>query len=845
MHYVKQKKFILAQLILVSVISSVSIFGAGITTNVSPNPIFMGEHGKYEIVSTIGKPEVISFPNVGGIQWLKNSMSTGIQIVNFDRKDTLSYQFLAGKPGVFTLPPLQIRVGNKVVKTNPVQLTVKKREFTDQGKKLTLDELIFLKVFYDDDTRQPQQLYLGQELNLKIKLYVDQRLQIYIDKFNQNSSFTSAHNYFPNIKIENAIFRDYSKQNQHNNKFMFDEETSEIRVGLRFRVFTYYASISGVELGKVNGVIEHTVPILDPNKQGSRRNSRDPFGDFFSFSRRNKIFTHTARSAINNIEIRQIPNDVAVEGFYLGLIGNWQVDLKTDKQELSVGEDVTLILSIKGQGNIETLTHPELELPGFRIYPPEITRNSSHVSQGEIKWVIIPLNTESELPKLQFNTFDSKSGQFTNYSFQPKLKIKSSVLPMESGPMIEDYGTENNNQKSSVRELHRSTDVLYIKRDFSTFVKVPFLANVAPVLGILILGGPMVYLVIVLVAVRREKLQGSSSYRRRLQAHKNRGAVMKKIRKASSDELPGIIREELLPYLTAVLNVPPGATIAELLQHIDDPELAEMLKSTEMGEYMPGNSTAIDSHKLLKKLKNLAIITLCLLITSTGYSNNQNDDAALAYDQGNIVEAESIYLGQLKRGYGNAALLYNLGNCAFRKGDYGNALVYYEKARRLSPRDSDIIENLNFVRDQLNLSSVYKNDNPMDVIHSFQDKLRPDEWLLATALIWFTFWLILGILRWKQMPLRIMPVIILVVFLLTIYSYFEQMRGTYRSNQGIVTFANTPLYRMPGQSANETAKQVLKVGDYISIVEQRSEWSRIRIDEAEGWVKNSVLQRIW
>ncbi len=834
MNIVNPGKIIKTQSIAMAVMA-ISAFAADISVTVSPNPIFTGEHGKYEIISTIGKPEIISFPNINGIQWLKNSSSSGIQIVNFDRKDTLSYQFVAGKPGVFTLPSVPIRVGNKVIKTNAVQLTVKKREFSDQGKKLTLDELIFLRVFYDDQPLQPKQLYLGQELNLKIKLYVDQRLKIYIDKFNQNNSFTSGQNYFPNIKIENAIY----------SKFTYEQESSEIRNSLRFRVFTYHASISGVELGKIKGVIEHTVPILDPNQQNSRRNSHDPFGDFFSFSRRNKFSTHTTRSAVNDIEIKQIPNDDAAEGSYLGLIGNWQVDLKPDKKELSVGEDVTLKLSIKGQGNIKTLIQPELELPGFRIYPPEITRITSQVSRVEIKWVIIPLNKESQIPLLQFNTFDSKSGKFTNYSFQPVLKINSSELPMQSGPVIEDYGADDSTQKSNTRKLHRSTDVLYIKKDLTTFVKIPLLDNIAPILGVLILGGPITYLLILWVALRREKLQDSSIYRRRRQALKNRSDVMKKIRKASPDELPTVVREHLLPFLTAVLNIPPGATIPELLPHLDDPELAEILQSAEMGEYMPGNSTGIDAKKLLSKLKNLTVVMLCFFIVSKGFCNTESNAAASAYDQGNIAEAESIYLSQLKNGYGNASLLYNLGNCAYRKGDYGNAIAYYESARRLAPRDSDIIENLNFVRDQLNLPSIYQHDNPLDIIHSFQDKLRPDEWGLAAGLIWFAFWIILGVFRWKQIPVHVITAVIVIGFLVTIFSYFEQSKGTYKPNQGVVIFANSPLYRLPGQNTNEAAKQVLKAGDYISIVEQRSEWSRIRIDEAEGWVKNSAIKKIW
>ncbi|MCK5507694.1 MAG: tetratricopeptide repeat protein, partial [Desulfobacterales bacterium] len=44
-------------------------------------------------------------------------------------------------------------------------------------------------------------------------------------------------------------------------------------------------------------------------------------------------------------------------------------------------------------------------------------------------------------------------------------------------------------------------------------------------------------------------------------------------------------------------------------------------------------------------------------------------------------------------------LFYNIGNCYFRLGQKGNALLNYERARRFIPRDSDLKYNIEYVHD--------------------------------------------------------------------------------------------------------------------------------------------------
>ncbi len=64
------------------------------------------------------------------------------------------------------------------------------------------------------------------------------------------------------------------------------------------------------------------------------------------------------------------------------------------------------------------------------------------------------------------------------------------------------------------------------------------------------------------------------------------------------------------------------------------------------------------------------------------YKNNQYQ---LAIDEYNKI---------ISQGYEGASLYYNLGNAHYRLGNVGFAILYYEKALKLSPSDEDAKHNL-------------------------------------------------------------------------------------------------------------------------------------------------------
>lgn len=93
---------------------------------------------------------------------------------------------------------------------------------------------------------------------------------------------------------------------------------------------------------------------------------------------------------------------------------------------------------------------------------------------------------------------------------------------------------------------------------------------------------------------------------------------------------------------------------------------------------------------------------LCLLTTPLGAQDrSQSADARSLFRQANeqyqkqnYPEARNLYLQIVQQGIRSPEVYYNLANTAARLGRVGEAVLYYEKARDLAPRDLDIQANL-------------------------------------------------------------------------------------------------------------------------------------------------------
>jgi tetratricopeptide (TPR) repeat protein len=104
---------------------------------------------------------------------------------------------------------------------------------------------------------------------------------------------------------------------------------------------------------------------------------------------------------------------------------------------------------------------------------------------------------------------------------------------------------------------------------------------------------------------------------------------------------------------------------------------------------------------MIRWVSILASYALLALVSVTGIS--AVDLGSALYNQGNVLYRDGDYSGAAEKyeaalatGIRHADVYFNLGNAHFKQGSLGRALLNYERARRFSPADGDILDNIRF-----------------------------------------------------------------------------------------------------------------------------------------------------
>lgn len=105
-----------------------------------------------------------------------------------------------------------------------------------------------------------------------------------------------------------------------------------------------------------------------------------------------------------------------------------------------------------------------------------------------------------------------------------------------------------------------------------------------------------------------------------------------------------------------------------------------------------------------------ALALLCLTMVAAT-ARAASDDRTARFERANAAFAAGDY-DAARKGFAeilaqdgpSAAVLFNLGNASLRAGDIGDAILSYERALLLAPRDQDIRANLRQARKAANLT---------------------------------------------------------------------------------------------------------------------------------------------
>lgn len=835
---------------------SCSLFSAELNVTVSPENATVGTTVELCLSSDKDYPSIIQLPQVDGITWNKGerkSMQT--RIINLKKEVSAQtiYSFKVTKEGKINIPPMKVQLADKKVVTEPVELQVTANRFTasdskGNSKNVELKDMVYCKAAL---LTEKKDFYVGEEIPVEIRLYKINGLNAVFD--------------YPNIEAENVIFRDYSKENRENNKFAAVRKIAERVNGQLFDIFSFRADLTPISQGKINIKIKEDCVIRVPNKNNERRRS-SPFDDDFFESfmgvANYQEIAHPVSTEIKDIEVKPLP-ELTGSSIFLGLLGNWKTKLQLSSEKAKTGEPLTLSIEITGQGAPENLKVPQLSIPDFRVYPPETEKTQLAAASNHkiiLKYVLIPLKEGNAEINLDFSTFNVSEKRYDTVLFNKKLSIAKgevAAASLDKQVFLDSAKQEvlTHTEKSEKTEKARSS-ILYLKRCVSEGICIPLWKNNLLLVFVLLFFPPLIWGIWELVLYRRNKLHSDPEYKRKVSAAAFKNVLLKRIKNANDEELDNVLMTDLLKYLIDMHLMPLGTTPSELAAKVRDADISECLKHMGSNAYMPG-AVRIDKKELRERVynavKKYTVILTLFLIPFTGYSVSadskaakHNSESALTfYDEGKFDKAMEYYKSIYNPQQPGPKVLYNIANCLCQKGELSKALAYYEKAHRLTPRDSDIVENMNFVKRKLGLPESCTIANPRELVRYICFMLRPDQWLLLACAGWALISVALILRHYikgsKWIALVFMGCFIIVIS--TCIAIFED-NTEYNADKAIIIVRHPVVYSLPSEKSN-TADARLTAGDEVNIEEVRTDWTRIRSATVSGWIKSSDVSRLW
>lgn len=442
------RKSLLSLLFLLGIVTCLQAQEFKFTTAVASNRVGEGEPFQIQFMLENGN-NVSSFtpPALNDFDILQGpSQMQGTSIVNGRRSDyiALIYLIRAKRVGNFTIPAATARVDGNVVKSNPVTIEVVKGNNT---------------AIQQQQRQQPPQqqrspgrqedmegvVKNGEDINAKLKKNIFVKVDVDKTSLYEGEQLTATYKLYTRLPTNSSVtkvpaFKGFSaKDIELPNPPQASEEMVN---GIPYRVFVIRKTMlfpmqSGtLELDPVE--VDNHVRLVKLVK--GKRHS-DPFGDIFNdpsfrdqfndpffdeFFNRPEVeyqdVPYKIQTAPVKVTVKPLPVDSRPDS-YNGAVGKFNMTATVDKNSLSTDDALTLKVTISGQGNVNLLNAPKVDIPAsFDKYDPKVTdnieKNSNPLSGSRtFEYVLMPVEAgDHTIPPVQFSYFDADTKTFKTVS---------------------------------------------------------------------------------------------------------------------------------------------------------------------------------------------------------------------------------------------------------------------------------------------------------------------------------------------------------------------------------------------------------------------------------------------
>lgn len=249
------------------------------------------------------------------------------------------------------------------------------------------------------------------------------------------------------------------------------------------------------------------------------------------------------------------------------------------------------------------------------------------------------------------------------------------------------------------------------------------------------------------------------------------------------------------------------------------------------------------------RLVMLIVATIVMGFTPVSLGEHVDDlyrQGNKLYEQGQYAGASTVYERIIQNGFHNGYVYYNLGNAYFKQQQLGKAILAYERARRLMPRDPDVRANLEVANlltiDKLQASTPWIG---FALVFRVYQLLGVNEATLTASMLYLFLGVIVSIYILADGPglrrmLRIMGTVtlagLLVFGTIAAVKVYEQAS----IHRAIILVPQADARSGPGPSYDLLFS--LHEGTKVTILEQRGAWIRITLPDGKGgWVEQGMI----
>ena len=311
---------------------------------------------------------------------------------------SLSWTLAPNRSGRLVIPELIISAGGNKYRTNSIRINVKKSGTVASSKEL------FVLTEVDKD-----EIFMGEQVTVTYKLYT--RVQLGLEKIDYPKSV--------GFWQEDLSTPQPPRFNRTSIKGV------EYQVATLYKVALFPTKTGSLEISPMSV----TAQVRTKQKNNRRSIWDDPF--FNSFN--NRTIKKLIRTDPVKVKVKSYPEGQPAD--FTGAVGDFNIRTWVDTSEVRMNEAITLNIELRGTGNINMFSMPEINFPGdMDVFPP----NSSFEKEklwdqytGTILWeyILIPRGAgKYQLPRIQLSYLNPKNGSWNKTGAKP---ISFNVLPEE------------------------------------------------------------------------------------------------------------------------------------------------------------------------------------------------------------------------------------------------------------------------------------------------------------------------------------------------------------------------------------------------------------------------------